>query len=270
MLVTTILPNDILYINNKDGTFTNQIDKAIKHQSQFSMGNDVADINNDGLPDIITLDMLPEGNLRRKTVISGANYTSYINNEKFGYAPQHVRNMLQVNNGDGTFSEVGQLAGVHQNGVELFSAFCDFDNDGYLDLLVTNGFPKDVTDKDFGLYRSGPAGGVSSLKMMLDSIPVVKIPNYAFKNSGSLIFKDVTKDWGMERSSFSNGAAFADFDNDGDLEYITNNINEPPFLYKNNLYDKKENLVSNKFVRIKLEGQGKNREGLGSKGLGVL
>src|SRR5690606_5136296 len=125
-----------LYINKRDGTFINAIDQSIRHPSQFSMGNDIADINNDGLPDIFTLDMLPETNLRRKTVLHGTGYTTYIHNAKYGYAPQHVRNMLQINNGNRTFSEVGQLAGLHQTEWSWSPLFADFDNDGYRDCII--------------------------------------------------------------------------------------------------------------------------------------
>jgi enediyne biosynthesis protein E4 len=262
------ITNDVLYINNKNGTFTNEIDRYIKHQSQFSMGNDVADINNDGFDEIITLDMLPENNLRRKTVINTPTYNTYINNEKFGYQPQHIRNMLQFNNGNNSFSEIGQLAGIYQTEWSWSPLLADFDNDGYRDLLVTNGFPKDITDKDFGNYRAGNAGTVSSVEMMIDSIPVVKVPNYAFKNNGDLTFKDVTKEWGMFRPSFSNGAAYADLDNDGDLDYVVNNINDIAFLYRNTLNDKNDkNVKSDKanYIRIKLLGAKGNSNGIGAK-----
>jgi enediyne biosynthesis protein E4 len=257
--------NDLLYLNNKNGTFTNAIDQYIKHQSQFSMGNDVADINNDGLPDIITLDMLPEGNLRRKTVIHSPNYSSYINNEKYGYGHQYTRNMLQLNNGNGTFSEIGQLAGIHQTEWSWSPLLADFDNDGFRDLLVTNGFPRDVTDKDFANFRNGPAGNVASIEFFLDSIPIVKVSNYAFKNNGDLTFTDVTQPWGMFEPSFSNGAAVTDLDNDGDLDYVVNNINSEVFLYENTLYNSNEKKSNTKhYLRIKLEGKEKNKSGLGA------
>lgn len=262
------IANDILYINNKNGTFTNEIDKWIKHQSQFSMGNDVSDINNDGLPDIVTLDMLPEGNLRRKTVIGGPGYITYINNKQYGYTHQYIRNMLQLNNGNGTFSEIGHLAGVSQTEWSWSPLFADFDNNGYRDLIITNGFPRDITDKDFSNFRGGPGGNVASTQFLLDSIPIVKIPNYAFKNGGDLVFKDVTKEWGMSLRSFSNGASFADFDNDGDLDYIVNNINDEVSLYRNNLYSenkKKSDSTASHYLRVKLIGKEGNPAGLGTK-----
>src|SRR5258708_6554764 len=231
------LSNDILYLNNRNGTFSNRSHDFIGHQSQFSMGNDAADFNNDLLPDIITLDMLPENNFRKKTTIGNKSYQTYINNEKFNYEYQYVRNMLQLNNGLGNgkrFSEIGQMAGVYQTEWSWSPLFADFDNDGWKDLLITNGFPKDITDKDFAHYRA-EATNLASTRMLLDSIPVIKIPHYAFKNNSNLTFSDVSKEWGISVSSFSNAAAFADLDNDGDLDYIVSNINDTAFLFENQL-----------------------------------
>lgn len=259
------ITNDLLYLNNRNGTFTNAIDQCIRHQSQFSMGNDIADINNDGLPDIITLDMLPEGNLRRKTVISGTNYTSYINNRQFGYSHQYIRNMLQLNNGNGSFSEIGQLAGIHQTEWSWSPLLADFDNDGFRDVIITNGFPRDITDKDFGNFRSGPGGNIASIEFLLDSIPVVKISNYAFRNNGDLTFTDVTRAWGMHQPAFSNGAAFADFDEDGDLDYVVNNINGDVLFYENGLYSDAEEVRKDHYLRVKLIGEKGNITGLGAR-----
>ncbi|HEY9488348.1 MAG TPA: CRTAC1 family protein, partial [Chryseosolibacter sp.] len=263
------LSNDILYINNGNGTFTNRIAEFIGHQSQFSMGNDAADINNDGLPDIITTDMLPETNDRKKTTIGNKSYLTYINNEKYGYEYQYVRNMLHLNNGlqQGIkFSEIGQLAGIHQTEWSWSPLFADFDNDGFKDLIVTNGFPKDVTDKDFANYRS-TVGNIASLGLLEDSIPVVKVPNYVFRNKGDLTFEDMTKQWGFEEASFSNGAAFADLDNDGDLDYVINNINDEASVYENTLYTapKKEAKGQNNFIRIKLTDATNKKSSIGAK-----
>lgn len=263
------LSNDILYLNNGDGTFTNGSAAWVGHQSQFSMGNDAADVNNDALPDIMTLDMLPETNARKKTTIGNKSYLTYINNEKFGYEYQFTRNMLQLNNGLGQgikFSEVGQLSGIYQTEWSWSPLFADFDNDGFKDVLITNGFPKDITDKDFANYRAD-VGNIASNRHLIDSIPVIKIPNYAYRSNGDLTFTDVTKIWGMDIPSFSNGAAFADLDNDGDLDYVVNNINDKAFVYENTLYShlKSKDAAKANFLRIKLKGTPNNLQAIGAK-----
>lgn len=262
------LSNDILYINNQDGTFKNKISEFIGHQSLFSMGNDAADINNDGKPEIITLDMLPEINLRKKTTISNKSYQNYINNEKFGYEYQYVRNMLHLNNSLDKgikFSEIGQMAGVYQTEWSWSPLFADFDNDGFKDLLITNGFPKDITDKDFSNYRA-EVGKIASNMQLIDSIPIIKISNFGYKNTGNSSFEDVTQTWGLNNPSFSNGAAFSDLDNDGDLDYVVNNINDIAFIYENTKQNtnKQSNETSN-FLRIDLNGPSQNKNGIGTK-----
>ncbi|HMQ45886.1 MAG TPA: VCBS repeat-containing protein [Saprospiraceae bacterium] len=257
------LTNDVLYVN-KGGKFVNEIDTFIKHQSKFSMGVDIADINNDGYSDITTLDMLPEKNLRKKTVMGDAGYITYINNMRYGYTHQYSRNMLQLNNGNGTFSEVGQLAGLHETEWSWSPLWADFDNDGDRDIMITNGFPKDITDRDFVNFRT-KVGPVATVDYLLDEVPSVKVPNYAYRNDGALSFTDVTKAWGMNIPSFSNGAAFADLDNDGDLDYIVNNIDDEAFLYKNTLNDGKDKAAVNHYLRIQLQGSPKNPFGIGAK-----
>ncbi|MBN7817181.1 VCBS repeat-containing protein [Algoriphagus pacificus] len=254
--------NDLLYINNQDGTFSNNISQVLRHQSQFSMGADIADFNNDALPDLFTLDMLGEGNYRKKTTIGNNAYQTYINNEQWGYEYQYVRNMLHMNNGpDLPFSEIGMMAGVYQTDWSWAPLFGDVDNDGLRDLLVTNGFPRDITDKDFANYRAD-VGSVATIRQLLDSIPIVKIPNYAFQNVGDMKFNDSGADWGLNKPSFSNGAALVDFDGDGDLDYVVNNINDPAFVFENTLINKEGKA---NYLRIQLKGTASNPLGLGAK-----
>ncbi|MFM2249429.1 MAG: hypothetical protein RLZZ358_356 [Bacteroidota bacterium] len=256
------ITNDILYINNQNGTFTNQTKDLLRHQSQFSMGSDMSDVNNDGLPDLITIDMLGEDSYRKKTTIGKNVYQTYLNNEEFGYEYQYVRNMLHINNGPGVpFSEVGMFAGVYQTDWSWAPLFADIDNDGNRDLLITNGFPRDITDKDFANYRAD-VGSIASTRQLLDSIPIVKIPNYAYRHKGNLAFEDVGQAWGLSQPSFSNGAVILDLDLDGDLDYVVNNINDPAFVFENTLnqQDKKPN-----YLRIKLQGPKNNADGLGAK-----
>ncbi len=263
------LSNDILYINQGNGTFKDEVKKYLGHQSNFSMGNEIADVNNDGLQDIVTLDMLPETNLRQKTTIGDKNYTTYINDERFGYQHQYMRNMLHLNNGqlDSTttipFSDIGFLAGVHQTEWSWSPLLVDMDNDGDRDLMITNGFPKDITDKDFADFRA-ESSQLATPKQMLQVLPVVRVSNYAYENNTDLTFSDATKDWGLSRPSFSNGAAYADLDNDGDLDYIVNNINEPAFIYENMANDRLETENRN-YLRIKLKGSDSNPSAIGAK-----
>lgn len=257
------LTNDILYINNRDGTFSNKIDKLIKHQSKFSMGLDISDFNNDGFLDIFTLDMLGETSHRMKTTIGNSKYNAYILNEKFGYEYQYIRNMLQMGNGPGLpYSEIGLLAGVARTDWSWSPLFMDVDNDGLRDLLITNGFPRDITDMDFGEFNFNVRRYLGPSKI-LDSIPIVKIPNYAYKNVGNSHFEDVGEQWGINLPSFSNGAAFADLDDDGDLDYVVNNINDEAFIFENKLNDEQE--IINNYLTIKFKGSTTNTSGIGAK-----
>lgn len=254
--------NDILYINNQDGTFSNQSKAHLRHQSMFSMGSDISDYNNDGFPDIVTLDMLGENNFRKKTTISKNSYQTYISNEQWGYEYQHVRNMLHVGNGPNIpFSEIGFMAGMYQTDWSWSPLFVDMDNDGKRDLLITNGFPRDITDKDFANYRAD-VGGVASVRQLLDSIPIIKIPNYSYRNKGDWTFEDVGNAWGLNKPSFSNGSAYVDLDKDGDLDYVVNNINDPAFVFENTL-DHNENKPN--YFRVKLNGSSSNSFGIGAK-----
>ena len=206
------LTNDLLYINQKDGTFKNQIESTLLHQSKFSMGSDAADFNNDGYTDIVSLDMLGETHQRKKTTIAKSSFFQNTLNKKWGYQNQHMRNMLFKNNGANyPFSEIGQYAGIYQTDWSWAPLFFDADYDGNKDLLITNGFPRDITDMDFANYKLN-AGPFTPISIMLDSIPIVKIPNYAYSNTGNLKFEDTTEDWGLKIASFSNGAVVSDLD----------------------------------------------------------
>jgi len=256
------LTNDLLYINNKNGTFTNKIEDYLKHQSKFSMGSDISDYDNDGYLDIITIDMLGDTNERIKTTIGNTNYLEYILNERYDYQYQYMRNMLHKGNGsDGNYSEIGLMAGIFKTDWSWSPLFMDVDNDGNRDLLITNGFPRDITDKDFGNFSLN-VGPYLSPKKILDSIPIVKISNYGYKNKGDWSFEDATENWGLKIPSFSNGAAFADLDQDGDLDYIVNNINDEAFIYENTTNRKKSD---NNFLRMSLKGPKSNPLGIGTK-----
>ena len=263
------IANDLLWINNGDGTFTDKASDYLKHQAHNGMGTDIADFNNDGSVDIMVLDMLPEDNFRQKMMFGRPNDERFKLNLRYGYLPQYVRNTLQLNNGitptgEPSFSEIGQLAGVSNTDWSWSALFADFDNDGYRDLLVTNGYAKDVTDMDYASYRSSASQfGTPEAKReksieLAKLLKEAKVHNYAFKNQRDLTFADVSADWGMNVPSFSNGTAFADLDNDGDLDLVMNNINDEAFVYKNTL----EKTSKNHYLRLKLTGPPANPNGL--------
>ena len=257
------LTNDVLYINNQDGTFTNDVRSYLKHQSKFSMGSDISDYDNDGFLDILTLDMLGETNHRMKTNIGSTNYVEYTLNERYDYQYQYMRNMLHKGNGSaGNFNEIGLMAGISKTDWSWSPLFMDADNDGLRDLLITNGFPRDITDKDFGDFAINVNAFLSPDKI-LDSIPEVKVANYGYRNNGDWTFKEETKNWGLNIPSFSNGAAFVDLDQDGDLDYIVNNINDEAFVYENTQGENKNE--KNNFLRLKLKGPTGNPLGIGTK-----
>lgn len=261
------LSDDLLYINNQDGTFTDMASKYFKHTSQSAMGNDVGDLNNDGYLDILSMDMLAKNNQRKKVLTGPNNYQSYIFNSTFNYTFQYMRNNLQINNGidsknNPMFSEVSFLAGIGETDWSWTPSIADFDNDGYKDIVITNGFPKDVTDRDFMAFRS-ESERIATADFVLAQIPEVKISNYAFRNKGNLEFENVTQKWGMDTPSFSNGAVYADLDQDGDLDYVINNINDSAFVYKNNLIQTPQG-KKNHFIRLKFEGNEKNKFGIGT------
>ncbi len=256
---------DYLYLNNGDGTFSDKKKDAINHTSQFSMGNDVADLNHDGLPDLITLDMLPEDNARQKLLLAPDNFGKFDLNVRSGFYYQFMRNMLQLNNGDGTFSEVGQLAGISNTDWSWSALAADYDNDGQRDLYITNGYNRDYTNLDFIAYMDNYVQKKGRLQRedvleIIKNMPASNVTNYLFRGNGELHFDNITNACGMGQPSNSNGAVYADLDKDGDLDLIVNNVNKPAFIYEN-IVDKK----SGNYLQISLKGEGMNTQGLGAK-----
>ncbi len=264
------LSNDNLFINNQNGTFTDRIHDCMRHESWSAMGNDVADINNDGLLDIFSTDMLPDYTERKKSLLRANNYAHYQFTEQYDYEYQHIRNTLQLNRGLDPqtglprFSDISQMAGVPETDWSWCPLWFDADSDGFRDLLVTNGFPKDITDQDFLAYRNDQASVATSKADLYKMIPEVKIPNYMFRNNGgdSPTFSDKTRDWGFTEPTFSNGAAYADFDLDGDLDVVINNTNDYAHLYQNTLNDGEK---PPNYLRVRLTGTPQNPMGIGAK-----
>lgn len=262
------LSNDLLYINNGDGTFTDRAQAYFKHTSNSAMGNDVADINNDGLVDVMVLDMLPRDNTRKKKLMPPNSYQGYLNNDLYGFMYEYVRNTMQINMGNkpGTnepiFADLGMMADVAETDWSWTPMLADFDHDGFRDLIVTNGFPRDVTDRDFAQFRQ-ESGQIATKEYLINQIPTVKIKNYAFKNNGDLTFRNMTEQWGINVPSFSNGAAYADLDLDGDLDMVVNNINDSAFVYRNNLVEKKPE--KSHYLRINFQGNYPNLKGIGAR-----
>ncbi|WP_431214807.1 CRTAC1 family protein [Puia sp. P3] len=266
------LSNDILYINNRNGTFTDRTREYFKHTSATAMGQDVEDINNDGLMDIMELDMNPADNYRKKTMMGGNNYLTYQNSDYFGYQYQYVRNTLQLNQGPRVgqndsigapaFSEIGWYAGMSETDWSWTPMVADFDNDGYRDLVVTNGYPKDVTDHDFTVFRA-KANNLLPKAELLQQIPEVKLRKYAFRNSGNCRFSDVSADWGFTTTAYSNGAAYADLDNDGDLDVVINNINDEAMVYRND--SRTADGGGAHWLGVVFNGDSLNRDGIGAR-----
>ena len=262
--------DDLLYINNHDGTFTDKAAKYFKHTSANGMGQDVIDINNDGLSDLIELDMNPEDNYRKKMMMGPNSYQMYQNFDYYGYNYQYVRNTLQLNQGptikqgdslgDPIFTDIGFFSGISETDWSWTPLVQDFDGDGWRDIVITNGFPRDVTDRDFMLFRD-QSSKIASKQYMLSQIPQVKLHNYAFKNRGNCTFSNESLNWGLKTPSFSGGGAYADLDNDGDMDMVINNINDEAFVYRNTQRDKNDDL---QFLDIHLEGDSSNRMGLGA------
>ncbi|MCK0144940.1 VCBS repeat-containing protein [Arenibacter sp. F26102] len=258
---------DYLYINSQNGTFKESLEEYVGHTSMFSMGSDIADINNDGFMDIMTLDMLPEGNYRQKMVFGPDNYDKYNLLVTSGFYNQSMRNMLQLNNQGQSFSEIGQFSGISNTDWSWAPLFADFDLDGNKDLFITNGYKRDYTNMDFMNYavqeklNENKTGKKTAILDLLGEIPSTIEENYTYHNNGDLTFSKVNESWGLDQKSLSNGAAYADFDNDGDLDLVVNNIDEAAFIYRNNteLFDE------NNYLKVRLNGNGKNTFGIGAK-----
>jgi hypothetical protein len=264
------LANDFLYVNNQNGTFSEVGKTYFKHHSQFSMGCDAADINNDGLPDLVVADMLPADNEQRKKMAGPANYQQFESITRQGYHPQFMRNMLQVNGGkaaDGrmVFSEIGQFAGVSATDWSWSPLLADLDNDGWRDLVITNGYLRDITDLDFVSFNDSFAHGNRTpeeinayLRQGAPKMPGIKKANRFFRNRRDLTFDDVTANWFGTETSLSNGSAYADLDRDGDLDLIVNNINQDAYILQNTT-------ANAHYLQLKLQGPKQNPFGLGAE-----
>ncbi|TVZ16381.1 VCBS repeat protein [Maribacter sp. MAR_2009_72] len=256
---------DYLYINNKNGTFTDQLGKQMGHTSHFSMGNNVIDINNDGWQDVFTLDMLPEDNKRQKLLLSPDNYEKFDLNIRSGFHHQYMRNMLQLNNGNSTFSEVGQLSGISNTDWSWAPLFADFNNDGLKDLYITNGYYRDYTNLDFINYMEDFVQTKGRLQRqdvleLIKEMPSSNLTNYYYTNVNGTEFTNHTQELGIDHPANSNGAVYSDLDNDGDLDLVVNNINKPAFIYRND-----SDVTTNRYLKIKLKGANKNTIGIGAK-----
>ena len=260
------LSNDLLYINNQDGTFTNRARDMFKHFSLSSMGSDIADVNNDGQMALYTTEMQPYYNKRKKLFQGPSNYQKEIFTKKFDYEKQYTRNTLQINHGTNpetglpVFGEIAMFANIKETDWSWAPLFADYDNDGFQDLFITNGFPKDVTDRDFGDFRSISNQFISKEKLIA-AIPQIKIPNFMFRNNGNYEFEDVTADWGLNFPTYSNGAAYGDLDQDGDLDLVVNNINDNVLLLENKT---NELDIDAHYIRIQLMGTKKNPAAIGA------
>jgi enediyne biosynthesis protein E4 len=254
---------DRLYINNGKGGFTDELPHQLGHTSFSSMGNDIADIDNDCKPDIFTLDMLPEDNRRQKLLAGADNPESFDLNLRVGFYYQYMRNMLHLNNGNNTFSEVGQLAGISNTDWSWAPLFADYDNDGWKDLFISNGYPRDYTNLDFLKLAGDNLGNRSVMRQdlleLVKRMPSSQLKSYLYKNKGNGTFVDVSSEWGISIPSNSNGAAYADLDNDGDLDLVVNNINQPDFIYEN------QSDHQNHYLEIRLKGADANTQGIGAK-----
>lgn len=261
---------DMLYVNNGDGTFTEAFAEYFRHTSHNSMGSDAADFNNDGLEDLIVLDMLPEDNKRQKLLATSMVLERYNALVQYGYQHQLMRNVLQLNNGNGSFSDIGELAGVAKTDWSWAALFADFDNDGWKDIFIGNGIKHDMTNMDYldfktdSLQKAAAAGRpLITEQNYLDWInfmPSNKLRNYMYRNTQDLRFADVSDAWGLTEKLFSNGAAYADLDNDGDLDLVLNNLDDTAAIYEN----KSNELRPHDYLKINFEGPSPNRFGVGA------
>ena len=272
-LANDFLAPDYLYLNNGNGTFSDRAGSALGHTSQFSMGTDEADINNDGRADILTLDMLPADNRRQKLLLAADNYELFDLYAGLGLHPQYMRNMLHLNNGNGTFSEVGQAAGISNTDWSWSALLADLDNDGWKDLFITNGYLHDYTNMDFIKYMTDYIGQRQGRMYQQDvlnlvhQMPSSALTDYAFRNrgggaaAGGALFENVSQAWGITKPANGSGAAYADLDNDGDLDLVVNNLNADAFVYRN---DANRLYPGRRTLALRLDGGGLNRLGVGA------
>jgi len=258
---------DYLYINDRDGTFTESLEDYMTEISQGAMGADIADLNNDVWPEIYATEMTAEDNARQKTKVLFDTWETYRKKETSGYFHQFTRNVLQLNNRNGSFSEIGRYSGVGDTDWSWGALIMDLDNDGWKDIFVANGIYKDLLDRDFlniysdpSIMRSMIKTEESAILRLIEMIPSVKIPNYAFHNNTDLTFTNISEKWGLNTPSFSNGAAYGDLDNDGDLDLVVNNVNMPSFVYRNESVEKK----AGNYLVVTLRGKGKNTGAVGA------
>ncbi len=262
--------DDIVYINNQDGTFSDKSKAYLKHTSHFGMGVDVQDFNNDLLPDVVQVDMMPEDNYRQKKILGPMHYDFFNLSIKEGYTPQYMRNTLQVNQGEKGFSEIGQFAGINETDWSWAPVFADYDANGNKDLIITNGFRRNVTDWDFRNYISEQLEIAKGKGQDPDEVALaivkktndLKLPNYAYAYNGDLTFTDVTADWGLSAPTWSNGMAYADLDQDGDLDLVISNIDDHAYIYENRLEQQE---IKPNYLKVKLEGPKENPDAIGAK-----